>query len=84
VCACPREHLLGGVDAPHLCAPLGECDREPPGTAADVEDPPPAQLTLRDENREQLPPLVVDGSEAVVVVRQRTEVGSGRLANGRR
>jgi len=53
---------------------LVERAREAAGAAADVEDAPAAQIALGHEDVDQLPPVLVDRSQPIVVLRKRAEV----------
>ena len=73
--ACPGKHLGRCVDPPHPSAAFCERLREDARPAADVEDTPPRQVALGDEDVHELPPVVVDRSEPVVGLGERPEVG---------
>jgi len=68
------EHLLGRIDAPGPCSPLGQGRGECAGPAADVEDPAPDEVALCDEELDQLPPTLVERPQPVVVPGERPEV----------
>ena len=73
------QHLRRRVDAPHLAAlPLGERGGETPRAAADVEHAAAAEVTLGHEEREELPPVRVGGTELVVERGEAPEVRTAR------
>jgi len=75
--SCDLEHLGLGIYRPHTRrGALGERCCDHPRAAADVEHAPPTQVTLADEQLEDLPPQLVRRTELVVARGARAEVGS--------
>src|SRR5689334_24827487 len=67
-------HLGLGLDAPDARAALRERLRSAAGAATDVEDAPPREVALANEQLEDLPPVRVGRTELVVAPRNRTEI----------
>src|SRR5262249_43332755 len=67
-------HLRLRLDAPHARPSLDERLRRPTRAAADVDDAPPREVTLADEQLEDLLPVGVGGPQLVVAARDPPEV----------
>jgi hypothetical protein len=74
--ALPRagSHLRLRLDAPDPGPAVGQRGSDPARPAPDVEDPPPDEVALANEQLEDLPPVVVGRAQLVVPARNPAEI----------